>query len=101
MTALRLQMARLYLIADILANCAAPRVRDVFYYRQYLGDQLERVMQQLHRTYEQIEARLKAEQFKQRVMACFRVWEETALYPTEHLIKLQNVFLGLVKAVIS
>jgi len=30
-------------------------------------------------------------------MACFRIWEETALYPTEHLIRLQNVFLGLVK----
>ncbi|VDK29635.1 unnamed protein product [Anisakis simplex] len=36
-TPLHKKIARLYLIADILANCAA-RVRDVFYYRQYIGD---------------------------------------------------------------
>jgi hypothetical protein len=29
-------------------------------------------------------------------MACFRAWEDWAIYASEYLINLQNVFLGLV-----
>lgn len=29
-------------------------------------------------------------------MACFRAWEDWAVYPDPFLIKLQNIFLGLV-----
>uniref|UniRef100_A0A672U3U3 U2 snRNP associated SURP domain containing n=1 Tax=Strigops habroptila TaxID=2489341 RepID=A0A672U3U3_STRHB len=32
----------------------------------------------------------------QRVMTCFRAWEDWAIYPEPFLIKLQNIFLGLV-----
>uniref|UniRef100_A0A914WHT5 U2 snRNP-associated SURP motif-containing protein n=1 Tax=Plectus sambesii TaxID=2011161 RepID=A0A914WHT5_9BILA len=96
-TPLHKKIARLYLIADILANCGAPRIRDVFYYRQFLGERMEDIFKQMHKAYSRIEARLKAEQFKQRVIACFRTWEENALYPTDILIRLQNIFLGLVK----
>ena len=32
---------------------------------------------------------------QQRVMNCFRAWEDWALYPPKYLIKLQNIFLGL------
>uniref|UniRef100_A0A0N5A952 Surp module n=1 Tax=Syphacia muris TaxID=451379 RepID=A0A0N5A952_9BILA len=95
-TPLHKKIARLYLIADILANCAA-RVRDVFYYRQYIGDLMPSIFKALNKTYEGIEARLKAEQFKQRVILCFRSWEDNSLYATEFLIQLQNVFLGLSK----
>ena len=34
--------------------------------------------------------------FFQRVCNCFRAWEDWALYPQDFLIKLQNIFLGLV-----
>lgn len=34
--------------------------------------------------------------WQQRVMACFRAWEDWAVYPDPFLIKLQNIFLGLV-----
>ena len=34
--------------------------------------------------------------FYQRVCNCFRAWEDWALYPQDFLIKLQNIFLGLV-----
>lgn len=34
--------------------------------------------------------------FQQRVMSCFRAWEDWAIYPDPFLIKLQNIFLGLV-----
>ncbi len=64
-----------------------------------LGDHLEKIFNALHKAYARIEARLKAEQFKQRVLACFRCWEENALYTTDMLIRLQNIFLGLVKMV--
>lgn len=29
-------------------------------------------------------------------MSCFRAWEDWAVYPNDYLIKLQNIFLGLV-----
>lgn len=29
-------------------------------------------------------------------MSCFRAWEDWAVYPDPYLIKLQNIFLGLV-----
>lgn len=29
-------------------------------------------------------------------MSCFRAWEDWAIYPDPFLIKLQNIFLGLV-----
>lgn len=34
--------------------------------------------------------------WQQRVMSCFRAWEDWAVYPDPFLIKLQNIFLGLV-----
>jgi len=33
---------------------------------------------------------------QQKVMACFRAWEDWAIYSSEYLINLQNLFLGLV-----
>ncbi len=33
---------------------------------------------------------------QQRVMSCFRAWEDWTVYPDPFLIKLQNIFLGLV-----
>jgi len=35
---------------------------------------------------------------QQKVMACFRAWEDWAIYSSEYLINLQNLFLGLVAA---
>jgi len=56
------------------------------------------VFTDLNLTYQKIPGRMKAESFKQRVMACFRAWEDWALYPMDFLIKLQNIFLGLVSS---
>ena len=33
---------------------------------------------------------------QQKVMACFRAWEDWAVYTSDYLINLQNIFLGLV-----
>lgn len=95
-TPLHKKIARIYLVSDILANCAV-RVKDAFYYRQHFSDYLLKIFSELNETLDSIESRLKAEQFRQRVMLCFRNWEDHAVYPTQDLIKWQNVFLGLLK----
>ncbi|VDM71315.1 unnamed protein product [Strongylus vulgaris] len=43
-TPLHKKIARLYLISDLLANAASRGVRDVFYFRQYFGDLLTKVV---------------------------------------------------------
>ncbi|KAI1708009.1 surp module domain-containing protein [Ditylenchus destructor] len=95
-TPLNKKIARMYLTSDILANCGA-RLRDVFYFRQFFGDVLLKIFTALNQTLEGIESRLKAEQFRSRVMLCFRMWEDNSLYPVDLLINMQNVFLGLTK----
>lgn len=62
---------------------------------------LEQVMTDIHKCHRAIQGRLKAEQFKQRVMNCFRAWEDWAIYPDQLLIRLQNCFLGLVPSAVS
>ncbi|KAI6192110.1 hypothetical protein M3Y97_00301000 [Aphelenchoides bicaudatus] len=95
-TPLHKKIARFYLINDILGNCGV-RIKDVFYYRQYLEEYLEKVFVSLNATLETIESRIKAEQFRQRIMLCFRMWEENTIYSRDVLIRQQNVFLGLIK----
>ncbi|XP_023226144.1 U2 snRNP-associated SURP motif-containing protein-like [Centruroides sculpturatus] len=56
---------------------------------------LPEVFTYIQECFKSIEGRLKAEQFKQKVMNCFRAWEDWAIYPSDFLIKLQNIFLGL------
>ena len=53
-------------------------------------------MRDLHACHLAISSRLRAEQFKQKVLACFRAWDDWAVYPDKLLIHLQNCFLGLV-----
>ena len=36
-----------------------------------------------------------AECFKERVMSCFRAWEDWEIFPKDFLICLQNIFLGI------
>ena len=59
---------------------------------------LPEVFADLNQCYSNIESRIRAEAFKQRVMNCFRAWEDWALYPQDFLIKLQNIFLGFVSS---
>jgi len=59
---------------------------------------LPEMFSDLHACYNNIESRIRAEAFKQRVMNCFRAWEDWALYPQDYLIQLQNIFLGLAVA---
>ncbi|XP_035288218.1 U2 snRNP-associated SURP motif-containing protein-like [Anguilla anguilla] len=96
-TPLQKKIARLYLVSDILYNSCA-KVANASYYRKYFESKLPQIFGDISEAYRNIQARLQAEQFKQKVMCCFRAWEDWAVYPESYLIQLQNIFLGLVKA---
>ncbi|XP_069749764.1 U2 snRNP-associated SURP motif-containing protein-like isoform X2 [Narcine bancroftii] len=95
-TPLQKKIARLYLVSDILYNSCA-KVANASYYRKYFETKLPQIFTDLHETHKVIQARLQAEQFKQKIMTCFRAWEDWAVYPESFLIRLQNIFLGLMK----
>ncbi|CAF3945557.1 unnamed protein product [Rotaria magnacalcarata] len=90
------KISRLYLISDILHNCSV-KVTNASHYRRGFEVRLPDIFQQIHQAWSSIDGRLRAEQFKQKVMSSFRAWESWAIYPSDFLIKLQNVFLGLVR----
>lgn len=60
---------------------------------------METICYGLRESLNAIEGRLKAEHFRQRVVSVFRVWEEWAVYPSDLLISLQYIFLGLITGV--
>lgn len=97
-TPLAKKVARLYLVSDILHNCgvASGVLPNVSNFRKGFQAKLPTVFAELHSYHQKIEARMKAEAFRQRVLNCFRAWEDWALYPQDFLIRLQNIFLGLV-----
>ncbi|XP_070699169.1 U2 snRNP-associated SURP motif-containing protein [Pempheris klunzingeri] len=97
-TPLQKKIARLYLVSDILHNSCA-KVAGASYYRKYFETKLAQIFRDLNAAHKNIQARLQAEQFKQKVTSCFRAWEDWAIYPEPYLIHLQNIFLGFAKAV--
>ncbi|XP_077402640.1 U2 snRNP-associated SURP motif-containing protein [Vanacampus margaritifer] len=95
-TSLQKKIASLYLVSDILYNSSA-KVAGASYYRKHFESKLLQIFGVLHEAYKNVQARLQAEQFKQKVTSCFRAWEDWAIYPQPYLIHLQNIFLGLAK----
>jgi len=83
-------------VSDILHNCTVKSVKNVSFYRTGFQAKMVEIFTDLHATYKNIPSRMKAESFKQRVVSCFKAWEDWALYPPQFLIQLQNIFLGLV-----
>ncbi|KAM5163215.1 U2 snRNP-associated SURP motif-containing protein isoform 2-T2 [Mantella aurantiaca] len=94
-TPLPKKIARLYLVSDVLYNSSA-KVANASYYRKFFESKLCQIFADLNAAYRAIQGHLQSENFKQRVMACFRAWEDWTIYPEPYLIKLQNIFLGLV-----
>ena len=95
-TPLAKKVARLYLISDILHNCSVKGPPNVSFYRLGFQAKFPEIFADLRDYFKSIDSRMKAESFKQRVMSCFKAWEDWALYPQMELIKYQNIFLGLV-----
>lgn len=90
------KIARMFLISDILHNCTVKGIPNVSFYRTAFQTKLPDMFGDLNASHTHMEDRRQAEAFKQRVMLCFSAWEDWHLYPMDFLIKLQNIFLGLV-----
>ncbi|XP_078694249.1 U2 snRNP-associated SURP motif-containing protein-like isoform X4 [Branchiostoma floridae x Branchiostoma belcheri] len=93
-TPLPKKIARLYLVSDILHNSCA-KVPNASFYRKFFEGKLPEIFADVCGAYKNIQGKMKAEQFKHKVMSCFHAWEDWAIYPESFLIKLQNIFLGL------
>lgn len=91
------KLGRFFLVSDVLYNSSAKAV-NASNFRSGFQSRLVEIVNYMHLTFESCESRLKAEAFKQRVMLCFRAWEDWNVYPPEFLCHLQNIFLGLVSA---
>ncbi|XP_045031760.1 U2 snRNP-associated SURP motif-containing protein isoform X1 [Daphnia magna] len=96
-TSIPKKLGRFFLVSDVLYNSSAKAV-NASNFRSGFQSHMVEIVKYMHQAYEATESRLKAEAFRQRVMLCFRAWEEWNLYPADFLIHLQNVFLGLVSA---
>uniref|UniRef100_A0A3P9CK96 Zgc:163098 n=1 Tax=Maylandia zebra TaxID=106582 RepID=A0A3P9CK96_9CICH len=75
-TSLQKKIARLYLVSDILHNSCAKVTFPKFSLSTLIAFYFS----------------------FQKVMSCFRAWEDWAIYPQPYLIHLQNIFLGFAKA---
>ncbi|XP_017778699.1 PREDICTED: U2 snRNP-associated SURP motif-containing protein isoform X2 [Nicrophorus vespilloides] len=92
-TVITKKIARLYLINDILHNCAVKVTRASSYRRAFESRLLE-ILKHIKRTYDRLDGRLKADGFRMRVMRVLKAWEDL-IYPKVFMDKLVNVFLGL------
>ena len=72
---------------------------EIQFHEFFFQVKLPEIFTDLNQCYSNIESRIRAEAFKQRVMQCFRAWEDWALYPQDFLIKMQNIFLGFVSTI--
>ncbi|ODN04777.1 U2 snRNP-associated SURP motif-containing protein [Orchesella cincta] len=100
-TSLTKRIARLYVLNDVIHNCTAKGM-NAFGYRKTFKSHLPSIFQSLHYAYQTAcsdnENSTNAESFKQRVLACFKAWDDWGVYSNEFLIRLQNIFLGLAHA---
>ncbi|KAJ2768686.1 hypothetical protein IWQ57_003432, partial [Coemansia nantahalensis] len=87
------RLAALLLVSDILHNCAAP-VANAWRLRDAFAERLPAAFACLAAAHRAIEARLKAEHFRTRVLAVLAVWEAWALFPQETILALAAGLLG-------
>ncbi|PIA17898.1 hypothetical protein COEREDRAFT_96449 [Coemansia reversa NRRL 1564] len=85
------KLAKLLLVSDILHNCSAPianawRLRDAF------EPQLRRVFDSLTTAYQRIDGRLRAEEFRRRVLGVLAVWDAWMMFPKETIHELAASF---------
>ncbi|KAL7668948.1 hypothetical protein ACOME3_009629 [Neoechinorhynchus agilis] len=86
------KLAYLFLICDVLYNCGV-RIANASYYRKGLERRLVEFFEHLGLMYKNISSRIRAEQFKYKVMTCFKAWHSCCVYPSDFLAQLQSTFL--------
>ncbi|XP_065165583.1 U2 snRNP-associated SURP motif-containing protein-like isoform X2 [Atheta coriaria] len=93
-TAINKKIARLYLINDILHNCAV-KVTRASSYRRAFESRLIEVMKQIKMAYDKMDGRLKADGFRMRVMRVLKAWEDS-IFSKIYMDNLTNTFLGII-----
>ncbi|KAI1319858.1 U2 snRNP-associated SURP domain-containing protein [Mortierella claussenii] len=86
------RLARLYLISDILHNCSVP-LPNVWKFRSALELKLPVIFEALNGIYRNIEARLKAEQFRRQISNVLVVWENWIVFPQDYIDNLATMLV--------
>nr|XP_049692427.1 U2 snRNP-associated SURP motif-containing protein isoform X2 [Helicoverpa armigera] len=87
------RIARLYLLSDILHNAGA-KLTNASAYRNAFQQRLTEIMRNCHLAWSRMSSRLQQEGFRARVTRILQAWADWAVYPTEFLLHINDVFLG-------
>ncbi|KAJ8736066.1 hypothetical protein PYW08_006722 [Mythimna loreyi] len=87
------RVARLYLLSDILHNAGA-KLTNASAYRSAFQQRLTEIMRNCHLAYSRMTSRIQQEGFRARVTRILQAWADWAVYPTDFLLHINDVFLG-------
>lgn len=87
------RVARLYLLSDILHNAGA-KLTNASAYRSAFQQRLTEIMRNCHLAWSRMTSRLQQEGFRARVTRILQAWADWAVYPTDFLLHINDVFLG-------
>ncbi|XP_041975615.1 U2 snRNP-associated SURP motif-containing protein [Aricia agestis] len=90
------RVARLYLLSDVLHNAGA-KLTNASAYRAAFQSRLVDIMRHMHAAWAALEGRSAREGFRTRVTRVLQAWADWAVYPTDFLVHINDVFLGLDK----
>lgn len=90
------KIARFYLVSDLVYNSSV-RMPNAKFYRPAFEPLVLRMIKALNATYESIEDKETADQFRQRVLNVLKAWQNWSLYPNDFLLQMQNTFMGFDK----
>ncbi|KAF9926155.1 U2 snRNP-associated SURP domain-containing protein [Linnemannia zychae] len=86
------RLARLYLISDILHNSSIS-LPNVWKLRSALEIKMPIIFEGLNAIYRQIDARMKAEQFRRQITGVLGIWENWIVFPQHYIAHLNNLLV--------
>ncbi|XP_045496608.1 U2 snRNP-associated SURP motif-containing protein isoform X2 [Colias croceus] len=87
------RIARLYLLSDILHNAGA-KLTNASAFRNAFQQRLPEIMRQCHVAWREMGSRIQQEGFRARVTRILQAWADWAVYPTDLLLHINDLFLG-------
>ncbi|CAH0695491.1 unnamed protein product [Spodoptera exigua] len=87
------RVARLYLLSDVLHNAGA-KLTNASAYRSAFQQRLPEIMRNCHLAWTRMTSRLQQEGFRARVTRILQAWADWAVYPTDFLLHINDIFLG-------
>ncbi|XP_013176559.1 PREDICTED: U2 snRNP-associated SURP motif-containing protein [Papilio xuthus] len=87
------RVARLYLLSDILHNAGA-KLTNASAYRSAFQSRLPDIMRAARAAMMRMGSRLQQEGYRARVARVLQAWADWAVYPTDFLLHINDIFLG-------